>query len=205
MKKSDVVRQLLGERYHAAPRYETATAFAPTNNALCKYWGKRNQELNLPVTSSLSISLGEKGATTTLTVNNQSHDNIILNQKKVELTTTFAQRLIQFLDLFRRDYFFDINIQTNIPIAAGLASSACGFAALVQALNQLFGWELSPIELSILARLGSGSASRSIWQGFVEWHAGVRKDGMDSYAECLEKKWPELCIGLLLLDSNEKK
>ena len=99
---------------------------------------------------------------------------------------------------------FKINTRSNLPIAAGLASSASGFAALVKALDQLFSWNLSLKDLSILARLGSGSASRSLWHGFVKWHAGVREDGMDSFAELVDIIWPELCVGLLVLDHKEK-
>lgn len=92
----------------------------------------------------------------------------------------------------------------NIPVAAGLASSACGFASLVSALNQLFDWQLTKRELSILARLGSGSAARSLWSGFVEWHAGVHDDGMDSYAEPLNFACPQLRVGILSISDAQK-
>lgn len=206
MKKTDVVRTILGDRLFSLPKYSSAKAYAPTNIALCKYWGKRDQEINLPMTSSLSISLGNKGATTELTVLNQAHDLVFLNNRPVDLTTSFGRRLVDYLDLFRAhgEPRFVVNIETNIPVAAGLASSACGFAALIKVLNHLYGWELSDQELSILARLGSGSASRSIWQGFVEWHAGIKADGMDSYAEPIQEQWPELQVGLLIVSEKEK-
>jgi diphosphomevalonate decarboxylase len=204
VKKIDVIKKILGERFLQEPLNHSATSFAPTNIALVKYWGKRNQELNLPATSSLSISLNDKGAETTISLSQQ--DKIKLNNKLIEPNSAFAKRLIHFLDLFRQpnSFYFDINIRSNIPIAAGLASSACGFAALVQTLDQLFLWDLLPEELSILARLGSGSACRSIWNGFVEWHMGVRDDGMDSHGIVLDEKWPELCIGLLIMQEKEK-
>lgn len=206
MKKSDVVRTILGQRFGMMPQQTIGTAFAPTNIALCKYWGKRNQELNLPLTSSLSISLGEKGATATFMLSTNKQDEIFLNDQVVDLQLGFAKRLITFVDLLRgfSGPFFSIRIQSNIPIAAGLASSACGFASVVQALDALYGWELSAREQSILARLGSGSASRSVWQGFVEWYAGVRDDGMDCYAEPLIVSWPEFCVGLLIVNPHEK-
>ncbi|MDR3491634.1 MAG: diphosphomevalonate decarboxylase [Gammaproteobacteria bacterium] len=205
MKKSDVVKLILKEKHYQAPLNSVGKSFAPTNIALCKYWGKRNQEINLPVTSSLSISLGDKGATAEIKLNS-FQDEIKLNGSDVALDSSFSQRLINYLNLFRQpdQIFFSINIVSNIPIAAGLASSACGFASIILALNALFGWQLLDSELSILARLGSGSASRSIWQGFVEWHAGSLEDGMDSYAQSLSAKWPELCIGLLIFNNSEK-
>ena len=206
MKKSDVVQQILGTNLYGEPKRATAKVFAPTNIALCKYWGKRDQELNLPMTSSLSVSLGDKGAATELVVSSHPYDLVYLNNDPIDLTTSFGKRLIQFLDLFRNKTMprFIVNIESNIPIAAGLASSSCGFSALIQVLDHLFGWQLSLTQLSILARLGSGSASRSIWQGFVEWHAGVKEDGMDSFGEPIPDVWPDLCIGLLIVSEKEK-
>lgn len=205
VKKSDVVSAILSERQTALPRHSSAQAFAPSNIALCKYWGKRDQELNLPVTSSFSISLGNKGATTELSLSDQ--DRVYLNDEKINLESAFGKRLLAFLNLFRvnHDLHFVIKTQTNIPVGAGLASSACGFASLTRALNNLFGWELQEHELSIFARLGSGSACRSLWQGFVEWHAGLQENGMDSYGERIAAEWPELRIGLLILSEKEKK
>ncbi|OGT45531.1 MAG: diphosphomevalonate decarboxylase [Gammaproteobacteria bacterium RIFCSPHIGHO2_12_FULL_41_20] len=206
MHKKDIIQLLLGKYYLHAPQHEQATAFAPTNIALCKYWGKRDTELNLPVTSSLSISLGNKGASTTLRLLSEAEDVLILNGSPLETTTRFGKRVVEFLDLFRiqQQPSLRIDINMNIPLAAGLASSACGFASLVAALNKLYGWGLSLQDLSILARLGSGSASRSFWSGFVEWHAGIQADGMDSYSEPFSAAWPELCIGLHVVSHEAK-
>lgn len=206
MKKFDVVKTILGNRLDAPIKKAYAKAFAPSNIALCKYWGKRNQELNLPMTSSLSISLGKKGVTTEVTVIDSHCDVIHLNNTPIDLFSPFGKRLLEFLSLFRKteDFHFEINIQSNIPIAAGLASSASGFAAFVLVLNDLFAWNLPKKDLSILARLGSGSASRSIWDGFVEWHVGVREDGLDSHGESILETWPDLCVGLLILNDKEK-
>ena len=206
MKKIEVVRKILGDRWQTPPQVAQKSAFAPTNIALCKYWGKRNEQLNLPRTSSLSISLGTKGTTTDIKVNNKKDDEIYLNGIAMAKDTAFARNLLAYVNLFRRDDMprLTIRTQSNIPIAAGLASSACGFAALILALDGLYHWQLSPTELSILARLGSGSACRSIWQGFVHWHAGIKKNGMDSHGEALTEQWPDLCIGLLIVNRAEK-
>jgi diphosphomevalonate decarboxylase len=202
--KQDVVKKILPAKHFSASQ-SMGQAFAPTNIALCKYWGKRNSELNLPVTSSLSISLGEKGANTTIQEIDRECDEIYLNGNVVDLTSAFGKRLCQFLDLFRPDQVhYRVDSKINIPVAAGLASSACGFAALILALDQLYQWRLEPTQLSILARLGSGSAARSIWHGFVEWHAGETADGMDSCGECLKTEWPDFRMGLHLLSSQQK-
>ncbi len=204
MKKSDIVAKIIQERYQ--PKHEKGLAFAPTNIALCKYWGKRDSELNLPMTSSLSVALPDKGAMTSLIPHQDQPDVVTLNGKELPSDTSFVVRLTDFLDLFRpqKQWHLQIDIMMNIPVAAGLASSACGFASVISAMNDLFDWQLPKHDLSILARLGSGSAARSFWTGFVEWRAGVQADGMDSYAEPLTYEWPELYVGILSITEKEK-
>ena len=211
-KKQDVIENLFFDlqvkrkgKALEDPLNNKGLAFAPTNIALCKYWGKRDTELNLPVTSSLSIALPDVGAMTTLSLRD-NHDHIVLNDRVIESNSEFMQRTIAYLDLFRpkKNWYLDINIKMTVPVAAGLASSACGFASLISALNDLFGWQLTLRELSILARLGSGSAARSLWLGFVEWRAGVAKDGNDSYGEPIDSDWPSLCLGIIPISTNEK-
>ena len=203
MTKQQVVRSILkGEKFRPKQKGE---AFAPANIALVKYWGKRDEELNLPVTSSLSVSLSHLGTRTTITIA-KNRDSIFLNGEAVSENSVFYQRIVSFLDLFRfeKNIFFKVQTSNNIPTAAGLASSASGFAALVLALNDLYNWGLSRKELSILARLGSGSASRSLFAGFVLWHAGSAADGLDSFAEPLPQTWPELRIGLVTVTEAQK-
>lgn len=187
----------------------SAEAFAPSNIALIKYWGKRDENLNLPLTDSLSLSLKNNLGTHTkiqIFEKNIAPDFLSLNNRELDLQTPFAQRLFNFLKPFRfKKFNFQIHTTNTIPTAAGLASSASGYAALVLALNKLFNLNLDTKNLSILARLGSGSASRSIETGFVHWHAGILNNGMDSYAEKIGDPWPELSLGILLIDSQEKK
>lgn len=207
VKKTDIVQQVLRGAKNKSndERREKGVGYAPTNIALCKYWGKRNTELNLPITSSLSITLPDKGAMTTLTWND-AEDVVILNDQQLAPGSEFVTRIVKYLDLFRTNnqWHVRIDIKMNIPAAAGLASSACGFASLVCALNDLFQWQLSLKDLSILARLGSGSAARSLWNGFVLWQEGVSEDGMDSHGMPLNCDWPTLRVGILPI-SDEKK
>ncbi|MFN3235308.1 MAG: diphosphomevalonate decarboxylase [Gammaproteobacteria bacterium] len=205
MKARDVINIILKDN-HQSPQKNESEAFAPNNIALCKYWGKRDKELNLPVTSSLSISLPTKGTKTRIIAIDSQKDEYFLNGEPVADDTLFTTRAKHYLDLFRFDkrHFFRVETHNNIPLSAGLASSASGFAALAKALNDLFEWHLPDKELSILARLGSGSACRSIYNGFVEWEKGNEDDGMDSYAKQIKTQWPELRIGLMVLDQKEK-
>ncbi len=202
LKKADIVQRILkGKPHHAR---EKGSAFAPANIALCKYWGKRDEELNLPVTSSFSISLGPLGSKVTIRAGDS--DAVELNGKTLEPTSSFARRTADFLDLFRSDRKtgFRVSAENTIPTAAGFASSASGFAALTLALNELFGWGLDRRSLSILARLGSGSACRSLFDGFVEWHAGTSGDGMDSFAEEFPARWPNIRMGLIVISGEAK-
>ena len=203
MRPVDVVDRLLKDR-NRTPGTE-GRAYAPVNIALCKYWGKRDRALRLPVTSSLSVSLPELGADTTVRPA-ETADRFILNGHPVPATDPSATRLSRFLDLFRGDPHphFEVCSASTVPLAAGLASSASGFAALVLALDAYFAWNLDRRALSILARLGSGSACRSVYDGFVEWHAGERADGMDSFAEPLRRAWPGLCVGWLRISDAPK-
>ena len=95
----------------------------------------------------------------------------------------------------------------NFPTAAGLASSAAGFACLVYTIAQLYGIEESyPGELSAIARMGSGSACRSMYGGWVKWEMGTKEDGSDSFAIQVadEKHWPEVVIAVLVVSEHRK-
>lgn len=202
MKASDLISQLIPHLDYQ----KAGQGKAPVNIALAKYWGKRNVELNLPVNSSLSISLPDLGTSTQLELIEHSQDTITLNGQALSPDKPFCHRLSRYLDKFRPDatFGFTVNTVNTVPTAAGLASSASGYAALVLALNDAFQWQLDTKSLSILARLGSGSASRSIFKGFSIWHKGETETGLDSFAEPVPTLWPEFCIGLLEVDTEEK-
>jgi len=205
MSKADVLKKIFAQ---VKSRHQSrATSFAPTNIALIKYWGKRDQILNLPNTSSLSLTLPDFGTSTKISIIDANQDQIVFNDKKIEATDSRAKRLRDFLDLFRpyTQCHYQIETKNTIPTSAGLASSASGFAALVLALNQLHHWQFDKHILSILARLGSGSACRSFWRGFVIWTAGEQDDGSDSFAKPFASVWPELCLGFVLLNTAVKE
>ena len=182
---------------------ECGKAYAPANIALCKYWGKRDSRLKLPVTGSLSVSLGKHG--TRMTLRHAESDTLTLNGEPIEPQSQTFRRLFAFLDLLRDPaHPLAIDSHNTIPIAAGLASSASAFACAVKAVEALYDWNLAPALRSILARLGSGSACRSVFEGFVEWHAGIAPDGMDSFAEPVAPLWPEFRIGILTVSETPK-
>ena len=205
MRCEEIFLQLLSHR-SKTPVQSFGSAFAPLNIALCKYWGKRNLELNLPITSSLSVSLTHKGTLAKISLSpNQQHE-LIVNHRWLNSETAPAKRLISFLDKFNFlvPKAYRLELDFNIPLAAGFASSASAYAAIMKAFDDFFGWKLDGKSLSILARLGSGSACRSIFDGFVEWQRGDNPDGMDSYAKPVKEIWPELSIGFCIITKQQK-
>ncbi len=185
-----------------------ATAVAHSNIALVKYWGKRDTELNLPAVGSLSITLGDLATTTSIRFDaNLDSDQLVLNgsasTRKIELISSLLDHFRQLAGV--REYAA-IETANNFPTAAGLASSASGFAALVYAANAALNLDVSRRELTRLARQGSGSAARSIDGGFVLLHKGDKDDGSDCYAEPLldREAWP-LEVVIAITTHAEKK
>ncbi|NXD88252.1 MVD1 decarboxylase, partial [Halcyon senegalensis] len=197
------------------------TCTAPVNIAVIKYWGKRDNDLILPINSSLSVTLHQdqlKTTTTAAASRDFTEDRLWLNGEEADVGHPRLQaclREVRRLARKRRgggtedaaplnlSYKIHIATRNNFPTAAGLASSAAGYACLVSALARLYGAEG---ELSEVARRGSGSACRSMLGGFVRWQRGERPDGRDSLAHQVapETHWPELRV-LVLVVSGEKK
>lgn len=185
-----------------------AQARAHPNIALVKYWGKRDAALNLPAVGSVSITLDSLWTDTRIAFDPAlTQDEVTLNGAQSPAQT---RRVSQTLDLMRahleRPLHARVHSHNNFPTAAGLASSASGFAALVVAANAALDLKLPARELSILARRGSGSAARSIFGGFVDMHVGARADGSDAFAEPLQPPahWP-LEVVVAITASEAKK
>lgn len=152
-----------------------ATAVAPSNIAFTKYWGRKDEILRLPIHGSISMTLSNLLTTTTVEFSEKyKTDQIIINKGIQEVDET--KRVVKHLDRIRNIAKISLKAKmvsdNNFPSGTGLASSASGFAALTVAGTKAAGLNLSEIELSILARQGSGSACRSIPSGFVEWLDG---------------------------------
>jgi len=185
-----------------------ASAIAHSNIALAKYWGKRDIKLNIPAVSSISLTLDALSTKTQVELSeNFKQDIFILNGIKV--TGLQLDRLSQFLDIIRALASVTLRAKVisdnNFPTSAGLASSASGFAALTIAVAKALSLELSPTELSILARRGSGSAARSVFGGIVQMNSGSLRDGSDAFAEQLydENFW-DLRLLVLITSEQEK-
>lgn len=163
-----------------------ATARANANIAFIKYWGNRDEALRLPSNPSLSMNLdGLFTETTVVWDDGITDDSLVLNARQD--TGPALARVSRHLDAIRQRLGLHSHAQVesanNFPTGAGIASSASSFAALTVAAVAAAGATLSERELTTLARLGSGSASRSVPTGFVEWYAADRHE--ESYAESI--------------------
>lgn len=162
----------------------SATARATPNIALVKYWGKRDEDLILPVAGSLSLTLDAFPTTTTVSLADGA-DTDAFALSGVEQSGEAARRVTRFLDHVRAlagsTARARVTSENEAPTGAGLASSASGFAALATAAAAAYGLDLDTPALSRLARRGSGSAARSIVPGVGVWHAG--DDDATSFAE----------------------
>jgi diphosphomevalonate decarboxylase len=166
-------------------RKSTARAFS--NIALVKYWGKGDEKLRLPVNSSLAITLDSIYTTTTVEFSDKLEaDQVVIDGDTFDAQET--QRVSDHLDLVRAEAGITtrarVVTKNNFPKGVGAASSASGFAALSVSAAAAAGLDLTPKQLSILARQGSGSASRSIPGGVTVWHKG--DSSQTSFAEPVE-------------------
>lgn len=194
------------------------TCIAPVNIALIKYWGKRDEELILPINDSLSVTLStdEMCAKTTAAAAASFKDHVMwLNDEEVPFEqNTRLMRCVKELQRlaiakgklkFPIEWKLHIASRNNFPTAAGLASSAAGYACLVYTLAHLYGVENE--ELTTIARQGSGSACRSLYGGFVCWHMGTRIDGSDSIGLPVvpAEHWPDFHVLILVVNDSRKK
>lgn len=151
-----------------------AAALAHPNIAFIKYWGNRDHDLRLPANSSLSMNLDGLHTTTTVHFDEElEEDRLLLNGEEQAGTT--LKRVSAFLNIVRESAGLQskaqVESENNFPSGAGVASSASAFAALALAASSAASLELDEAALARLARRGSGSASRSVPGGFVEWRA----------------------------------
>lgn len=191
-----------------------STAIAPANIAFIKYWGKKDlpagevgEALRLPLNSSISMNLSGLCTTTSVEFSSGfSEDSVKLIGDSFSVFE--INRVKKSLDLIRQragiDEYARVVTKNTFPKGAGAAASASGFAALTVAGFAAAGVSLSEKELTIFARLGSGSASRSIPDGFVLWKDGQKSEESYAYSLYPSNYWDIRDI-LVIVDSLMKK
>lgn len=180
--------------------------------------------MNLPTNSSLSVTLSQRSLRTHTTASCSTtyngEDTLLLNGELEDIQSSKRTlACLKLLRLYRAELEskdsslpklsampLRIVSANNFPTAAGLASSAAGFAALVRAIANLYELPQTPKQLSLIARQGSGSACRSLMGGYVAWRSGSASDGSDSIAEEVapQSHWPEMRALILVVSADKK-
>jgi diphosphomevalonate decarboxylase len=198
-------------------KFQFATCSAPTNIATIKYWGKEDVHLNTPLNSSVSVTLDPRdlNAKTTVCSSSSFHSTRFwLNGKEDKNINKRVQKVIEEMKKIAKDptkwqnAHFHIVSENSFPTAAGLASSAAGYACLVACFAELFDVkEQFDGHLSTIARQGSGSACRSLYGGFVRWQKSNETFSNQSYAVQVadEFHWKELCAIICVVNDQEKE
>ena len=181
---------------------KSATAIAHPNFALIKYWGKSNVNGNIPAMSSLAITLDSMISETTVSFpDDLKKDTWILNGLEqsslgqIQLPCNYLKKISPI------DQPCLIESKNNFPTAAGLASSASGVASLVSALDNALETKLSNQQMIEVAMLGSGSAARSLFSGFVLLDVAENKVTCETILEVEE--WP-LNVIVCVTSTNRK-
>lgn len=178
---------------------------AHANIALIKYWGKQDEANRIPSNPSLSLTL-DAFYTDTQVIYDETLKEDLFYLDNQEIIGKEKARVVNFMNYVRNRYdikkYAIIKSFNHVPTAAGLASSASAFAALAKAAT--LHLDLDDVELSRLARFGSGSASRSIYGGFAMWHQG--HDDETSYATAIEMApWDDIVMIACLINETKKQ
>ena len=177
------------QREEISPKSGTVGWSCPSNIALIKYWGKR--AIQIPMNPSLSMTLTEARTITKISYSYKQKQKGRQIQFRFEgkEAPAFEERIIKYMDAIKplipvlSHTFLEIESENTFPHSSGIASSASAMGALalclVQIEEELTGtmnrdqfWQ----KASLIARLGSGSASRSVYPQFALWG---KSDGWD--------------------------
>jgi diphosphomevalonate decarboxylase len=179
-----------------------ATARAQPNIALIKYWGKRDGRRNLPAVGSISITLAELSTTMCVEFDSALADDLLTVNGRDN--ADMLPRVSRCLDTVAGEARSAARVtsHSNFPIAAGLASSASAFAALVVAADAAAGQTSSTEQLAKLAGRASGSAARSLYSGYVELENAGAEIALRSLRSA--EDWP-LKVVVAITESTPKR
>jgi len=190
---------------------------APSNIAFLKYWGKEDEKLQWPSNNSLSMTLSECQTFTKAYAREGLEKFSFKKEEGNKQDNSFNLKVIKHLEFLKKKYqfpsFLEVSTHNNFPTASGVASSASGFAALT--LAAIAAWtESSSFEeleekgfsretLAHLARVGSGSAGRSLFGGYVVWEKGASSEEQ-RFRSFLPKSHWDLADTIVILSQEEK-
>jgi diphosphomevalonate decarboxylase len=194
---------------------------APSNIALVKYWGKKSG-LQLPANPSVSLTLKECKTEMTVELVSKEEASLTVYLDGV-LMPSFVPKIEKFIRniknelTFLNDYSLVVNSHNTFPHSSGIASSASSMAALAlcfvdleRTITQPNSEHINNHEFyqraSFFARIGSGSAARSVYAGAASW-GKAEQVSVDEYATQVElhDDMKNLCNTILIIDAAEKK
>jgi len=195
------------------------TARSTPNIGLIKYWGNRNNELRLPMANSSSITLDSPSVEVTIDHSDKfSLQSFNPDGSIMELTEKNVERFQKHLELIKRylkqlgatnaiPSSISTTIHSAIPLGIGLASSSAVFSALARAYQGIISGEkeLTDEQVSVIARLGAGSAARGLFGGFGTLLAGEGDDIDSAVGSQIadENHWP--LFNIVLAPSLQEK
>lgn len=183
-----------------------ATAIAPSNIAFIKYWGNADPQLNIPYNNSISMNLSATQTRTTVEFDpTLIDDSLVINEQPITgaADARVSRHLDRIRDLAKTDAYARVVSENDFPMGTGIASSAAAFAALSVAGTAALNVNLNESQMSRLARLGSGSAARSIPDGYVELKAGRGHTTALAYTLYAPEHWD--LRDIVVIVSREKK
>lgn len=173
-----------------------ASAVAHPIQGLIKYHGLKDEVLRIPFHDSISVATSPTASHTTVEFGDYSHDMAVVDGKT--LTGRELERVVSVVDEVRKRSGFEKRFKmiskNNFPSNVGLGASASGFAALAVASCEAAGLKLSLEQMSVIARRGAGSATRSVTGAFSRWKAGF--DDEESYSYQLASE--DLQMGIVI-------
>ena len=218
-----VANDFIPSKYSSSIEKGTFKWSAPSNIALVKYWGKKEHQI--PANPSISFTLNNCKTITELSFekksvasNEFSFDLLFEGQPKEDFKPKiqkFFERVLVYLP-FLKEYHFTIDTQNTFPHSSGIASSASGMSALamnLMSLEKLLNPEMTEHyfyqKASFLARLGSGSACRSIRGSIVEWGNHAEISGSSDlfgviFPTKIHSNFQNFQDTILLVDKGEK-
>ena len=217
-----IVNEFIPKPYKQLLENGAAAYSAPSNIALVKYWGKKAHQI--PANPSISFTLNNCKTTTTLRFDKKTTKGFsfdvflegILEEDFKPKIEQFFKRIEIYLP-FLSAYHFVIETSNTFPHSSGIASSASGMSALAlclmqieQQLNPNISKEFFNKKASFLARLGSGSACRSIEGDLIVWGTHANIEGSSDlvgikYPYEVHQNFKNYRDTILLVDKGEKQ
>lgn len=175
------------------------SAIAHPIEGLIKYHGLKDETLRIPFHDSISVATSPTASHTTVEFGRFKKDIASVDGK--QLADRELERVVFVVDEVRRrsglDLKFRMVSKNNFMSNVGLGASASGFAALAVAASKAAGLKLSLEKMSVIARRGAGSATRSVTGGFSRWRAGFEDEESYSYQIASEDLQMGIVVALI--------